>query len=143
MNEKKEPRPPVAQETGQVNNYSSSDYNTHNHGAQGIFSMLPQGEENAVSTKALVTMTGCGSARRLQHLIAVERGQGHLILSTCQNGGGYFLPADGEQGRREIGAFVATLRSRALNTLVALRAAQAALKEVEGQLTLDGLEELL
>lgn len=116
---------------------------TDNHNVQSIFDLLPRGEANAVPTRVLVELTGCKSARDLQNKIAIEREQGKLILSSCRNGGGYYAPAEGKTGQAEIAAFVATLRSRALNTLAALKTAQAALKEVEGQLTLDGLEGLL
>lgn len=114
--------------------------------AQSIFDLLPRGEVNAVPSKTLAELSGCRSVRELQYRIAAER-KDHLILSTCRNGGGYYAPARGKAGRAEITAFISTLRNRALNTLAALKTAQAALQEmdheVEGQLTLDGLEDLL
>lgn len=107
---------------------------------QGLESLLLQGEENAISSSDLVSMTGVKSIRELQLIIAQEREAGALILSTCRGGGGYFLPSDGEVGKREIAAFVATLRARALNTLRALKTAREALESLEGQVTLDDLE---
>lgn len=103
-----------------------------------IYDYLQQGEENAIPTSQLVQMCGFRTARELQAQIARERECGKLILSTSKPGGGYYLPADGEQGTAEIAAFVATLRSRALNTLRVLRAAKAVLKDLEGQIELDG-----
>lgn len=108
-----------------------------------VFYRLPQGEENAVQAKELARQCGFKSARDLQHEIALEREAGALILSTCRHGGGYYRPADGEDGKREINAFVGTLASRALNTLKALRAARRELKTIDGQVTFDQIEAAL
>lgn len=105
-----------------------------------VESLLLQGEENALPSGELVQLTGFKSVRELQNEIAREREAGALILSTCRGGGGYFLPAPGEAGQREIGAFVATLRARALNTLRVLKAAREALEGLDGQVSLDDLE---
>lgn len=108
---------------------------------QGLIeSLLLQGEENAISSSDLVNLSGVKSVRELQLIIAQEREAGALILSSCRGGGGYFLPSDGEVGKREIAAFVATLRARALNTLRALKTAREALESLEGQVALDDLE---
>jgi len=101
-----------------------------------IYELLLQGEENAIPTAQLVQMTGLRTARDLQLQNAREREDGKLILSTAKKGGGYFLPSDGEQGMTEIAAFVATLHSRALNTLRALKAAKAALRDLDGQISI-------
>lgn len=98
-----------------------------------VYDILPEGEENAISTVDLVRLRGFKSARELQLVIAFERSSGALILSACQNGGGYFRPSPGEKGRREIAAFEHTLRLRALNTLRVLQAARAALGDIDGQ----------
>ena len=60
-------------------------------------------------------------------VIAKERAEGKLILSTCRNGGGYFAPSDGALGVAEIRSFIATLNNRAINTQKALTAARKAL----------------
>lgn len=101
---------------------------------RSIASLLPRGEANAVSTAELVRLTGAKSARDLQVVIAAERADGALILSTCRRGGGYYLPAEGEQGRAELLAFTRTLDSRAKQTIKALRSARRALRTVDGQL---------
>lgn len=98
-----------------------------------VHELLGHGQANAIPTAELVKLTGCTSARDLQAHIAAEREQGHLILSSCRRGGGYFLPADGPDGRAEIAAFCATLRARAINTLRILRDARRALAELDGQ----------
>ena len=109
--------------------------------AKTIFEILPEGEANALKSSDLVRLIGCDSPRELRSMIAKERESGLLILSTCRNGGGYFRPSQGEAGQREIAAFIATLHSRAINTLKALKAARAALNVVDGQLFLEECEE--
>lgn len=105
-----------------------------------VFSLLPQGEKNAIRAKELARLCGFKGVRDLQYEISREREAGMLILSTCRGGGGYFRPAAGEVGRQETAAFVATLRARACNTLRALRAARKALNGLEGQLQMGGEE---
>lgn len=117
------------------------DFTTSVTRKQGLVeSLLLQGETNAIPSGDLVNLTGVKSTRELQLIISQEREAGALILSTCRGGGGYFLPSDGEAGKREIAAFVATLRARALNTLRALKTAREALESLEGQVALDDLE---
>lgn len=106
-----------------------------------VFELLYRGEENAITTADLLRLTGLRNARELRAQISKERGEGHLVLSTCRGRGGYFLPSEGAEGRREIEAFCATLRSRAVNTFRALRNARRALGVLEGQIDLlDGAE---
>ena len=102
-----------------------------------VYTVLPQGEQNAISSRDLARQCGYKGVRDLQLEISREREAGMLILSTCRGGGGYFRPADGETGRQETAAFVATLRARAYSTLRALRAARRALEGLEGQLTIE------
>jgi len=118
------------------------NHNTNNNGHQQGFveRFLKKGAENATPARELVKLAGCADTRSLQVLIAKEREQGKLILSTSQNGGGYFLPDDGEKGRREIAEFVNTLYSRALNTLRAAKHARRELEKIDGQ---GALEELI
>lgn len=145
---KKETRPLVAQEAGRMETATVTAHNSYSNCStiqnqtQAIFDLLPQGEANAIRTNELVRLTGSRSARDLQNKIAIERERGHIILSSCRNGGGYYLPSDGPEGQAEISHFVATLRSRALSTLKAIRAAKTALAQAEGQITLDELEGL-
>lgn len=139
MNTKENPRRLGEQATGQdLDNLSMNQYTTEQGNGQSIYNLLPQGEENAIASKSLANMVGATSVRDLQHMVAAERESGALILSTCR--GGYYRPSDGEQGQREISAFIQTLRARALNTLRAIKTARKALERVEGQLDLDDLE---
>lgn len=110
---------------------SHCNLSTHSEARPELFisSLLLHGEDHAIPTADLVRLAGVKSARELQNRIAFERDRGALILSSCRNGGGYFLPADGEAGRQEIKAFIRTLNARALNTIRAFKAAMAELGE--------------
>jgi len=92
--------------------------------------LLPTGRDHAISTKDLMNMVGCESARELQKYIAAERKAGAVILSSTS--GGYYLPAN----RLEIREFCKSLEHRAINTLAALRSAKKALEDTEGQQTI-------
>lgn len=147
MLDKGNARPLVAQETGTSwkdlgGDFSCLDGNTESGARQRIFDLLPRGENNAIASRELAKMVGCRSVRELQSRIADEREKGHIILSSCRNGGGYYRPSDGPEGQQEIAAFIQTLRARAMNTLVAIKAARKAIEGVEGQLDLDRLEGL-
>ena len=94
-----------------------------------ISDFLAEGKRNAVPSQRLADLAGCKSVRELQEVIAQERAAGEVILSTCENGGGYFLP--GNVG--EVREFIRTLESRGKNTLAALRSARNYLKSCEGE----------
>lgn len=111
----------------------SSQFSTDSRRPQGpIEALLSPGEENAILTKDLIELSGLGTARELRSQIERERLAGALILSTVRNGGGYYLPSEGERGQDELRAFIRTVRSRALNSLRILRAAKSALWEKDG-----------
>lgn len=88
---------------------------------------LHTGKENAISAQALCNFLGFNSVRELQHEISRERNAGAVILSTCQDGGGYFLPGND----REVRQFIRTLESRANNTFEALCSARRYLRQQE------------
>lgn len=147
----KEKARPAGSATGQADmgnavtgNIPLLDCTTPSQPAQAsVFDRLPQGEENAIQAKELARQCGFKSARELQHAIALERETGALILSTCRHGGGYYRPSDGEAGKREINSFVATLASRAINTLRAIKAARRELKTIDGQISINEIESAL
>ena len=149
MNENKRSRPSVAAPRRQMETavlsettISQNNYTKACQQEQGfIESLLPQGETKALSSKELVQLAGFRSVRELQAEIARERESGALILSTCRNGGGYFIPSAGAEGTREMCAFVATLKARAFHTLKALKTAHEVLQHIDGQLGLDDFEE--
>lgn len=92
-----------------------------------IFEMLPEGCENAISRRNLMTVLGM-SDRSLRLAIAAERRAGALILSsTCVDGSGYYRPANVE----EIARFVASMERRAKSTFAAVTEARKALRELE------------
>lgn len=92
-----------------------------------VADILPRGKENAVSAEALCSRLGFESVRELQKEIARERAAGAVILSTCHEDGGYFLPGN----VREIKEFIRTLESRGKNTLRALESARELLRRWE------------
>lgn len=53
------------------------------------------------------------------------------------------MPGEGEEGRQEIAAFVATLSARALNTLRAIKPARSVLRTISGQIGFDEIESAL
>lgn len=59
--------------------------------------VLHKGQENAISAQDLCKCLGFNNVRELQHEIARERKAGAVILSTCQEGGGYFLPGSDQE----------------------------------------------
>ena len=92
-----------------------------------IFEMLPEGCENAISRRNLMTVLGM-SDRSLRLAIAAERRAGALILSsTCVDGSGYYRPANAE----EIARFVSSMERRAKSTFAAVTEARKALRELE------------
>lgn len=111
--------------------------NTPQPRKQAVADLLLHGAENAMSGQELADLLGLSSTRELQKRIAVERSRGALILSNA--GGGYFLPAPGEAGRKELRCYLRTIRARAFNTLKAGNAARLALLEIEGQTAIGGV----
>lgn len=96
-----------------------------------ISDFLTAGKRNAVSSQRLADLSGCKSVRELQQIVAIERAAGAVILSTCENGGGYFLPDPENLG--EVKAFIQTLENRGKNTLMALESARAYLVRMDGE----------
>lgn len=92
-----------------------------------VMEVLNTGKENAISAQELCVYLGFNRVRELQNEIARERKAGAVILSTCQDGGGYFLP----ENEREVRQFIKTLENRANNTFEALRSARRFLRQQE------------
>ena len=98
-----------------------------------IKELLNAGIKNKTTKAELITVLGL-SERDLVRQVHNERKAGALILSTTANGGGYYLPAN----KAEINDYVKSMENRAVNTFIAIRAARAALKENDAQLTVLG-----
>lgn len=122
-----------------VNSNSSSNNQFNIPGAKSkpvkISSFLCSGEDHAIPAKQLALLVGI-SERRLRLMIADEREEGTLILSSEA---GYYLPdTRSERGRAEILHFINAMKQRAFHSLRAIKAAKAALQIPEGQDTLEG-----
>lgn len=128
-----EPQPFASQ---QEQLFPLHDSTTRSGTAQSFFqNILPKGAENAVKTAELCRMMGIKDARALRKMISDERALGAVVLS-CD--GGYFLPDDGEKGRLEAAAFIATVTAKGINTIRAVKSAQAFLDGLPGQIEIGG-----
>jgi len=85
-----------------------------------VMDYLPEGRENAISGKELVSLLGLSSKRQLQVLIAKERAHGALILSSTIPPGGYYTSTD----PAEVEAFVRMMESKAKKTFKVLKSAR-------------------
>lgn len=92
-----------------------------------ISDYIPTGRESKIRSKDLAEILGYRSVRDLQKAVEAERTHGAVILSTCTDGGGYWLPDENEL--HEVRQFIHTLEARARNTLAALESAKAFLNE--------------
>lgn len=94
-----------------------------------IFDLLPTGEQNAISRRELMTITGY-TDRQLRKQIAAERRAGALILSSPDRyNGGYFRHEVGNAA--ELRRFINFMSSHGRATFAVLKAARAALAEIE------------
>lgn len=99
-----------------------------------IESLLMHGHENAIPAQKLCDIIGLSDTRHLRHLVERERQDGALILSTSGHGGGYYLPADGEQGREEMQQFCSLMLSRVSSSVKAIEFVRRELQKNEDQL---------
>ena len=99
-----------------------------------VYDYLHFGRENSVRSKDLAKALGFRSVRELQRAVEQERAAGAVILSTTQNGGGYFL----SNAPNELRWFTRTLEARARNTFKAAQSAQMALDAATGQESIEG-----
>ena len=89
---------------------------------------LEHGEQNAIKAPELARMLGFTTTRELQQAVHKERENGAVILSS---GAGFFLPSEDEQqARDELRRFIASLSSRAVNTLGVLKTAKRVLRRL-------------
>jgi len=92
-----------------------------------ILEVLPMGKENAIPSRELADLCGYKHIRELQKDIETLRINGEVIASTCQNGGGYFRPAN----ESELREYISTVESRAKNSFRSLKSARRALRDLE------------
>ena len=96
-----------------------------------IFSLLPAGKDNAISTKDLLRLSGFSSVRAMTKEIEAERRNGALILSRCDEQGGYYRPADGAQGVASVREYARQMERRAKSIFYTIKAARKYIKENE------------
>lgn len=100
--------------------------------------ILPKGAEHGISAAELLRMTGLSDTRIIRKLIADERAAGAVILSGMN---GYYLPDDGEKGRRETAAYIAAMSAKGISTLRALKSAKAYLANLPGQIEIGNCDD--
>lgn len=93
-----------------------------------VLSCLATGEQNAVTTEALIQRTGL-DRRTVRRAIHDLRLQGVLICSRTNQGGGYWIAADTADLQR----FVRSMDRRAKATFAAVRPARRIAKAGDDQ----------
>ncbi len=106
-----------------------------------IFDILPQGEEHAIPGSAIDHLLGI-TPRERRAQASRELAQGLMTLYTSEPPGGYFRPSDGEKGRAEIKRFREREAARARAITEKVRAADAVLKQCDGQTQLEPLSKI-
>lgn len=106
-----------------------------------IFDILPQGEEHALSGSEIDHLLGI-TPRERRAQASRELAQGLMTLYTSEPPGGYFRPSDGEKGRAEIKRFREREAARARAITEKVRAADAVLKQCDGQTQLEPLSKI-
>ena len=110
-------------------------FNTDTNETQGMVeSVLLHGAENAIPAERLVQMLGLNNCRDLRHIVSKERENGSLILSGNK---GYYLPADGVDGKAELQRFERAMCARAIHSFRVTKAVRTELQMIDGQLTID------
>ena len=118
---------------------SSEYFTTSGPRGQGgkIFSLLLEGEQNALPAAHLAELGGYRDTRALRLEIDRER-ENSLILASDR---GYFRPQPGDKGLAEIRAFVKRMDGRCASNRRATKKARAVLRELQHR-PLDGQTDL-
>lgn len=144
MSETKGTRSPMARRAGRAETaalagtaISDSDFTSGGAGRQGgkIFSLLLEGEANALSASELTQLAGFKSERSLRQAVDRER-ENSLILASDK---GYFRPQPGDKGLAEIRAFVRRMDGRCASNRRVTKKARAVLRELQHR-PIDGQE---
>lgn len=108
---------------------SSFDFTSGGAGRQGrIFSLLLEGEENALPAANLAQLAGYKNQRSMRLAVDREREHGLLVLASES---GYYRPAAGDRGIAEIRRFLRRQDARAASNRKTTRLIRAQLKELE------------
>lgn len=144
MSKNKNPRP--AGGTAEQGNHGKSDetvssfnFTSGGAGRQGrIFSLLLEGEENALPAANLAQLAGYKNRRSMRLAVDREReqGQGLLVLASES---GYYRPAAGDRGIAEIRRFLRRQDARAASNRRTTRRIREYLRAAE-KAPLDGQE---
>lgn len=92
-----------------------------------IVELLSDGKRNAISTKELCRMVGVRDVRTLRAMVAKERKEGAVILSSKD--GGYWKPGS----LKEVENFIRVYDQEAKSILLAVQSARKYLKAEEGK----------
>lgn len=116
---------------------SSSNFTSGGAGRQGrIFSLLLEGEENALPAANLAQLAGYKNQRSMRLAVDREREQGLLVLASES---GYYRPAAGDRGIAEIRRFLRRQDARAASNRRTTRRIREYLRAAE-KAPLDGQE---
>lgn len=96
-----------------------------------IAELLKSGKENRTTFEELMRITGCESERKLRRIIAEERKNGAIIISSPN--GGYYLPSE----REDVERYVNTMSKEARAILYTLKYCRRYLKATEGQMQME------
>lgn len=142
MSKNKKPHPAGdAAEQGKDNVRADDSYNhdstSGGAGRQGrIFSLLLEGEENALPAANLAQLAGYKNQRSMRLAVDREREQGLLVLASES---GYYRPAAGDRGIAEIRRFLRRQDARAASNRRTTRRIREYLRAAE-KAPLDGQE---
>ena len=70
--------------------------------------LLKIGKSNIMTSEELINTLKLSGTRELVSIVQKERQQGAVILSTCGNGGGYYLP----ETEQELKEFIKSMDRR-------------------------------
>ena len=70
--------------------------------------LLKIGKSNIMTSEELINSLKLSGTRELVSIVQKERQQGAVILSTCGNGGGYYLP----ETEQELKEFIKSMDRR-------------------------------
>lgn len=108
---------------------SGSNFTSVGAGRQGrIFSLLLEGEENALSAADLAMLAGYKNQRSMRMAIDREREQGLPVLASEA---GYFRPAAGNRGIAEVRRFIRRQDARATSNRKTTRKIREYLRSAE------------
>ena len=91
--------------------------------------LLKHGKENIKTTDELIRVLKLNDSRELQWIVQKERQDGAVILSTCGNGGGYYLPGN----EQELKEFIKSMDRRKSELDKSTASARKELKRLQGQ----------